>query len=107
MQKNLIYCIAILLCIASKTSAQTTSWKGTTSAAWKTVTNWTNGIPTASTDVVIGDANFTGTFQPSITASATAKSLTIGGTKASTLTLTKTITVSGNVTINSNGTISS
>ena len=87
--------------------AQSTSWKGTTSTAWATSTNWTNGVPTTSLDVVIGDANFTGASQPSITASSTAKSLTIGSaSKVSTLTIAHTLTISGSITIGSNGTIS-
>jgi fibronectin-binding autotransporter adhesin len=86
--------------------AQTTSWKGTTSTAWGTASNWTNGVPTASLDAILGDANFTGANQPSITATATAKSLTIGGgAKATTLTMSQTTTIASNVTINSNGTL--
>ncbi|MFZ4619625.1 MAG: hypothetical protein ACOYNS_03640 [Bacteroidota bacterium] len=86
--------------------SQSTSWKGTTSTSWATASNWTNGIPSATVDVIIGDANFTGASQPSITASSTAKSLTLGNsTKVSTLTISNTFTVSGDITIGSNGTI--
>jgi fibronectin-binding autotransporter adhesin len=80
-------------------SAQT-SWKGTTNS-WSTASNWTNGIPTSSKAAIIGDANFTGSSQPVISGSAACASLTIGGAKASTLTLSKNLTVSGAVTINS------
>ncbi|MBU1297533.1 MAG: hypothetical protein KKG06_08325 [Bacteroidetes bacterium] len=33
------------------------SWRGITSANWATASNWTNGVPTATVDAVIGDAN--------------------------------------------------
>ncbi|NII29423.1 hypothetical protein HB364_30365 [Pseudoflavitalea sp. X16] len=86
--------------------AQTTSWKGTVSTSWRESANWTNGVPSSTKDAIVGDANFTGSFQPLISRSATAKSLTLGGTKASTLTLSKALTVSGDITITGNGTIS-
>jgi hypothetical protein len=84
-----------------------TSWKGTTSSSWATSANWTAGVPTASMDAVIGDANFTGTYQPSLTASGTSgacRSLTLGaGSKACTLTVSRSLMVSGNLTIGVNG----
>ncbi|MBI5022326.1 MAG: hypothetical protein HZB59_12900, partial [Ignavibacteriales bacterium] len=86
-----------------------TSWKGTASSYWSNSSNWTAGVPTASVDAIIGDANFTGSYQPSITSSSSCKSLTIGaGSKSSTLTLgsqSKNLTVSGSVTIGAVGTI--
>lgn len=88
-------------------NAQTTSWKGTVSTSWKNSGNWTNGVPTSSKDAILGDANFTGSFQPRVSASAQCKNLTIGGgTKATTLTVSRSLLVAGNLTINSNGTIS-
>lgn len=98
--------VIILLCLFVQPIMAQTSWTGTVSTSWKDAGNWTSGIPTASMDVIIGDASFTGSFQPSISASAVCKSLTIGGTHAATLTLTRTLTASGNITINANGTIS-
>lgn len=86
--------------------AQTTSWKGTVSTSWRDSSNWTNGVPTSTKDAIIGDASFTGSFQPVISRSATAKSLTLGGTNASTLTLSRNLTVSGDITITGNGTVS-
>src|SRR5438105_4747349 len=86
-------------------SAQT-SWKGTSSTSWSNTSNWSNGVPTSNTDVIIGDASFTGAFQPKVSKTSKCKSLTIGsGTKASTLTVAKSLTASGTVTIGSNGTI--
>ncbi len=83
----------------------TTSWKGITSTAWATTTNWTNGVPTSTKSAIIGDVNFTGSYQPSITATATALDLTIGnGSIVSTLTATRKLTVYGNLLIGSNGT---
>jgi fibronectin-binding autotransporter adhesin len=106
--KRLYFILLQITWMCTAVMAQTTSWTGTTSTAWSNAANWTNGIPTAALDVVIGDANFTGSFQPTISSSATAKSLTIGGgAKASTLTVSRNITVSGSVLINSNGTINS
>lgn len=107
MKRRSLYIIPFLLLFLHTAHGQSTSWTGTTSTAWATATNWSNGVPTASLDVVIGDASFTGASQPSITASAVAKSITIGtGVKVSTLTIAHTLTVSNNVTIGSNGTIS-
>lgn len=94
--------------ITSSTLYSQTSWRGTTSTAWSTAGNWTAGVPTATVDAIIGDANFTGAFQPSVNANSTCKSVTIGtGTKASTLTLGsgRNLTVSGDITIGTNGTI--
>ncbi|MES2431859.1 MAG: hypothetical protein V4556_13075 [Bacteroidota bacterium] len=109
MLKLLNSCLIVitLLCTFTKTNAQTTSWKGTTSTSWRTSSNWTNGVPTSLTDVIIGDANFTGVNQPTLSFTSYAKSITIGGTKASTLTQSKSVTVSGNITILSNGTFTS
>ncbi len=94
----------LFICFAFHISAQT-SWKGTTSTNWSTASNWTAGVPNSTTDALLGDASFTGVNQPSVNASASCKSLSVGGTVATTLTLTKNLVVSGNVTINSNGTI--
>src|ERR1041385_8752619 len=98
--------VVTLLCHSVQPVIAQTSWKGTSSTSWKEVANWTAGVPTSSTDAIIGDASFTGSFQPSINASAVCKSLTLGGVHAATLSMTRTLTVSGNITINSNGTIS-
>ncbi|PZF72465.1 hypothetical protein [Taibaiella soli] len=103
-------CYAMLIAILligwqTTTSLAQTSWKGTASTAWSNASNWTAGIPTATSDAIIGDANFTGSFQPNISASSYCKSLTVGGTVAATLSLSRNLTVSGNVTINTNGTV--
>ncbi len=84
----------------------TTSWKGTSSTNWSTSANWTNGIPSSTIDAVLGDANFTGSKQPTLTATSSAKSLTIGASVTTTLTISEDISISGNITINSNGKIS-
>ncbi|MBO9730339.1 MAG: hypothetical protein J7623_16990 [Chitinophaga sp.] len=80
-------------------SAQT-SWKGTVSSTWSTSANWTAGVPTASVDAVIGDANFTGAFNPTISSSTSCRSLTIGAGVNATLTVSKNLTVTGNLVIN-------
>lgn len=89
--------------IMSICNAQT-SWKGTVSADWNTATNWTAGVPTASVDVIIGDDNFTGSFQPKLTVTAFCKSLIIGnGSKVSKLTVATNLAVFGNIIIGKKG----
>lgn len=106
MMKKIIVCLFLLLFQSFSICSQT-SWKGTTSSVWATASNWTAGVPSSTVDAIIGDANFTGSFQPSLTSgSPVCKSLTIGAeTKASTLTIGRNLTVYGNVTIGTNGTI--
>ena len=84
------------------------SWKGTVSSDWSLASNWTtNKIPTSAIDVIIGDANFTGSFQPDLSRSALCKSLTIGnGSIPSTLIIDFPINVYGNIIIGINGNIS-
>lgn len=97
-------CLCVIL-ISLQTSYAQTSWKGTTSTNWSTAGNWTAGVPTSTVDAIIGDASFTGVNQPTISATANCKSLTIGGTKTSVLTVNRTTTVAANLLINGNGTI--
>src|SRR6266700_8287154 len=106
MKKTSSLTLFALFLIQLAASAQTTSWKGTASTEWKNASNWTAGIPTAATDAIIGDANFTGANQPSINANATCKSLTLATNKASTLSVTRALTVGGDITIGANGMIS-
>ncbi|MGK2861859.1 MAG: beta strand repeat-containing protein, partial [Chitinophagaceae bacterium] len=82
-----------------------TSWTGSTSTNWITASNWTAGVPTATVDAIVGDANFIGVNQPKISNTANCKSLTIGGTKVASLTLSSTTTIAANIILNSNGTI--
>jgi hypothetical protein len=95
-----------LLLIPSISPGQT-SWKGTSNTDWSRASNWTAGVPTATTDAIIGDASFTGSNQPTLSANTSfCKSLTIGtGTKVSVLTIPKALSVSGNITIGAKGTI--
>lgn len=99
--------LPLLLLFLPVTIWAQTSWKGTVSTAWNTAANWTNGVPTASVDAVIGDGNFTGSFQPAVTTSAACRALTLTtGGKAPLLTIGKALTVSGDLTLNSGCTIS-
>ncbi|HSB92029.1 MAG TPA: hypothetical protein VLC28_02880, partial [Flavitalea sp.] len=59
-------CLCILLTFQSAVAQ--TSWKGTVSTNWTTAGNWSAGVPTANVDVIIGDANFTGSNQPTVNA---------------------------------------
>src|ERR1041385_3799507 len=106
MRHFLIICFSLIFLAALPVFGQT-SWKGTYSTDWSKAANWTNGVPSATVDAIIGDANFTGSNQPSLTGSSTCKSLTIGtGIKASSLSVKQTLTVYGNITIGVRGTIS-
>lgn len=96
--------LGILTCFIVQ--AQSTSWKGTNSTSWTDGSNWTNGIPTSAMDAIVGDANFTGAYQPKLSSTGYSQSLTIGGVKAATVTVSSTLTISGNLTINNNGTLS-
>lgn len=93
-----------LLSLAAVTAQ--TSWKGTTSTDWSVAANWTAGVPGSSVDAIIGDASFTGSFQPALAANSACKSLTLGtGTKASTLTVGRALNVAGYINIGTNGTL--
>ncbi|MES2733039.1 MAG: T9SS type A sorting domain-containing protein [Bacteroidota bacterium] len=104
-KRGLLPAIGLCLLSLNNVFAQT-SWKGTTSTSWSNTANWSNGKPTASVDVTIGDASFTGSYQPYISSKASCKSLTLGNaTKVSTLTANAKLTVKGTITIGANGTI--
>src|SRR5438034_521166 len=106
MKKSASLTLFALFLVPLCADAQT-SWKGTVNNNWNTAGNWTAGVPTASVDAIIGDANFTGSNQPNLSSGGSAcKSLTIGtGSKTCTLRVGKSFTVSGNLTIGPNGTI--
>ncbi|HZY80302.1 MAG TPA: T9SS type A sorting domain-containing protein [Cyclobacteriaceae bacterium] len=99
--------LALCLCLTSFVAlSQTTSWRGTTSAAWANSNNWTNGVPTSTVDAVVGDASFTGTFQPSVTATANCRALTIGGgSRMIQLTVNALLNVFGNLNVTTLGTL--
>lgn len=79
-----------------------TSWKGTVSTAWNEAGNWTAGVPTSTSTVVIGDGSFTGSFQPTVNMPASCKSLTL---TSGTLTQNKSLYVGGNLTISTGATL--
>ena len=101
--KNVYIGLAILGIFLSSLSFSQTSWKGTINTSWGTSTNWTNGLPSSTNAAIIGDASFTGSFQPTISSSYTLKSITIGGTVASVLTINRAVTINEDVIINANG----
>ncbi len=103
MKKTILLVFTVFMAVFHSYSQ--TSWKGTSSTSWSNSANWTNGVPTASVDAIIGDANFTGNNQPSTSANAVCKNLTIGGVKTTTLTVNNAMTVNGNVLVNNNGTL--
>ncbi|UPK72677.1 hypothetical protein [Chitinophaga filiformis] len=98
--------ILILLFSLPATVWAQTSWKGTYSTSWRNAANWTAGIPTASVDAIIGDAAFTGPYQPTIGSTASCRSLTlVTSARNPVLTITKSLTVAGTLTIGSGCTI--
>ena len=98
--------LLFLVILTQQTIAQTsTSWTGETSTSWNLASNWTNGIPDSSKDVYIGDANFTGTFQPKIATVASCNSITVGEVVSATLSVSQSIKVFSNLKIMSNGII--
>ena len=103
ISRNKLLGVLLLVLLNATAFAQSTSWRGTSSTNWHTASNWTNGVPTSTVNAIIGDGSFTSWRMPTISYAASCKSLTIGGTKASTLTVNSNLTVAGNVTINSNG----
>src|SRR6266851_7429770 len=83
-----------------------TSWNGSVSTDWSTAANWTAGVPTSTVVALIGDANFTGTNQPTITAKSVCKSLMIGnGVTTSILTVNHSLSVLVDINIGANGAI--
>lgn len=107
VKNKCLYTVAavILLLLPFALQAQT-SWKGTASTAWSTAANWTAGVPSSTVDAIIGDANFTGPYQPAVSHPASCRSLTISSTGAPTLTLSKSLTIAGDLNINAGATIS-
>ena len=107
--KRVIYPSLILLLFGFQVVAQSsTSWTGANSTSWFSASNWTNGVPDATTDAIIGDASFTGSFQPVISLNgALCKSVQIGDAVPATLTLNnnRSMTFFGDIIIKPNGTI--
>ncbi|PWV56616.1 hypothetical protein [Chitinophaga sp. S165] len=108
-RKFILVCFTLLLLLCGLPGPLwgQTSWKGTVSTAWSTASNWTNGVPTATVDAIIGDAAFTGPFQPTVSATASCRALTLlTSAKNPVLTLSRSLTVAGTLTLNSGCTIS-
>lgn len=95
----------LMMAVALSVSAQSTSWKGTVNSNWNQVLNWTNGLPDSSKDVFVGDAHFTGSFQPKVNFASTCKSITVGSAVPITLTISRHLTVRNNFTIHSQATV--
>lgn len=101
-----IYALICAIFLITALQAQT-SWKGTTSTSWSNSANWTAGIPNSGVDAIIGDANFTGSFQPSLTSgTGYCRSLTIGnGSVSSTLSVARNLNCYGDLIIGANGSV--
>jgi len=103
---KLIPFIFIICSFSSIPLTAQTSWTGTSSTDWATATNWTNGVPTANIDAIIGDNNFTGPYHPNLSAPSFCRSLILGiGSKSSSLTVDRTLVVSQDIMIGNVGTL--
>ncbi len=99
--------VLALLCFLPLSLFAQSSWTGAVSTDWHLAGNWTAGVPTATVDAIIGDTNFAGPNQPSISSAAASKSLTLGtGTRTTTLSVSRSFTISGDILIGANGTLS-
>jgi hypothetical protein len=74
-----------------QTNAQTTTWTGITSSNWNVASNWDNGIPTATYNVIVNTAP----FNPQINSTVSIQSLTLQ-TGANLGLVTGSLTVSTN-----------
>lgn len=103
----ILFCVGFIVC--QQVNAQSTSWTGALGTNWKTAGNWTNGVPDATKDAVIGDGSFLGVSLPTIpngAGSAACKNLTVGNSGLVViLTISDDLTVNGTVTIGPVGTI--
>ena len=73
-----VYNYALSATEIANLAATTTTWTGATSTDWSTASNWTAGVPTASTDAIVP----AGTTRSALIGSgtATARALTLAGT---------------------------
>jgi hypothetical protein len=124
MKLTIMTVVIFLLFTTTKAFSATYDWQGGTSTAWTTASNWYIGASVASTypgqggatgDIVYIGVNRTITNNPTLSASLTIASLTLGtngnGLNGETLTVnsTYTLTIAGNIQQNflatsSNGT---
>lgn len=104
MKKSVVLSL-LLLVFSAPVFSQSTSWRGTLSNAWHISANWTNGVPDSGKHAVLGDANFTGGFQPRISVASACRSLTVGSTVPVTLTLARNLNVAGDMSIAATGTV--
>ena len=77
-------------------TAPPNTWVGGTSSSWTDGSNWNNGVPDATMDVIIG----TGTFQPIIASNVSIKSLKLNELTSLTVNSGNNITVAGAITNN-------
>jgi hypothetical protein len=100
MKKQIIGSVFIFLflsCIIVPALYSQTAWRGTISTNWNTAGNWSAGVPTSTSAVIIGDVSFT--YQPSISSADTVASLTFQSAQVCTLTIASggSLNVTGNV----------
>src|SRR2546430_3043957 len=79
-----LFTVAAFAVYSSPAEADTTTWTGASSTDWFNDANWTNHVPSSSTDAFINNGG-----KPQINSSgATARSLTLGLNAAQSRTLT-------------------
>ena len=102
LQRLFVLLTLIISGTATGLCAQTT-WTGNFGTAWNSSTNWTAGIPTASSDVIIPNT----TNKPQIPGTAMAKSLRVEAGAILTINPGATLTMNGATTesLNNSGTI--
>ncbi len=107
LKKTLV--IVLFSILSFSAFSQSTSWIGGVDNRWRTSANWTNGVPTSSLNVVIGDGNYTGPYQPELRkgrGNGECLSLTIGtGSDVLTLDVTDGLNIDGDLIIGSLGTL--
>lgn len=80
--------------------SQTTSWTGAVDSTWHNAANWTAGVPTGTVDAVIGDANYSGTYQPAVLVGASCRALTLNNGFKINVYTKDTIKLGGNLSNN-------
>jgi hypothetical protein len=98
LQNGMFLIFSLCFFFSNGVYAAVTSWTGASSTSWHASSNWTNGIPTSSTDVVI---NVTSRAPKISTYSAYCRKLTIASGVV--LSLDEDLTVYGD--IENNGTV--
>ena len=94
--RSRILFLCLLASLAALPAFAQTSWKGTTNSDWNTATNWSAGVPTATSDVTIPNV----TNKPIIGAATTALVKSVEVQSGAVLTISSSATLAVNGTNN-------